>query len=467
MFIIHKRLRKIIRDTTQLFSHELVDRIARDTGFITRKGKIDAGTFLSFNSFLNEDICEKSLATLSARLLSHYNISISPQALNERFNDAAVEYMKEFFTELMLKQNKIIDNKYKFKKIVITDSTIFSTSERFSSEFKGVSKIAKSSVKIQLQYDLLSGNFICCEPMSGSINDATYLNKMEKNIESGELRLADLGYYKVGYLNNIDKKNAFYISKIKSTTPIYKKNPTPQKTKWGRILKYSEYIKLDILDLIKPLAYGETIEVKDIYVGSKKELKTRLIITKLAEDDKIKRNLKQEKSLKRDKRKVNERNSAWTGLNAYITNISEDSLSKEQTHEIYSLRWQVEIMFKVWKSIFKITNTKNNKKIKIQRFKCFLYGRLISILFSNGIVHSAKDIIRDENINNIKKEISELKAFNQVREFFTDLRRKIFGGELVVSILLNSIVEALRRFATKSIKKGNKSVSEILEYIAI
>lgn len=466
MFIIHKRLRKIIRDTTQLFSHELVDRIARDTGFIARKGKIDAGTFLSFNSFLNEDICEKSLATLSARLLSHYNISVSPQALNERFNDSAVEYMKEFFTELMLKQNKVIDNKYQFKKIVITDSTIFSTSERFSSEFKGVSKIAKSSVKIQLQYDLLSGNFICCEPMSGSINDATYLNKMEKNIESGELRLADLGYYKVGYLNNIDKENAFYISKIKSTTPIYKKNPTPQKTKWGRILKHSEYIKLDILDLIKPLAYGETIEVKDIYIGSKKELKTRLIITKLDEDDKNKRNLKQEKCLKRDKRKVNERNSAWTGLNAYITNISEDSLSKEQIHEIYSLRWQIEIMFKVWKSIFKITNTKNNKKIKIQRFKCFLYGRLISILFSNGIVHSAKDIIRDENINNSKKEISELKAFNQVREFFADLRIKIFGGELGVSILLNSIVAALRRFATKSIRKGNKSVSEILDYIA-
>ena len=68
------------------------------------------------------------------------------------------------------------------------------------------------------------------------------------------------------------------------------------------------------------------------------------------------------------------------------------------------LRWQVEIMFKVWKSIFKISNTKNNKHIKIQRFKCFLYGRLISILFSSGIVFVAKDIIRDENSEIILKK---------------------------------------------------------------
>ena len=64
----------MIRNINQLFSQELLDEISRDTGFISRKGKIDAATFLSFNSFLSEDICEKSLATLSSRLSSHYII---------------------------------------------------------------------------------------------------------------------------------------------------------------------------------------------------------------------------------------------------------------------------------------------------------------------------------------------------------------------------------------------------------
>lgn len=464
MFFIHKRLRKIIRDTTQVFSHELLNKIARETGFIIRKGKIDATTFLSFNSFLSDDICEKSLTALSARLSSCYNISLSPQALNERFNDAAVEYMKEVFKKLMLKQNKVLNNKFHFNRIIISDSTIFSLHESFSSEFKGVGGSLKSSIKIQLQYDMLSGNFIHCDPMSGSINDASYLDKMYGNIENGDLRLADLGYYKINYLNNIDEKKAFYISKIKSTTPIYKKNPNPERTKRGKIIKSSEYIRIDARDLIKPLADGETIEIKDIYIGSKKELKTRLIITKLSEEDKCKRNLKLEKDLTREKRKVNDRISAWTGLNAYITNIPSKILSKEQVHEIYSLRWQVEIMFKVWKSIFKISNTKN---VKIQRFKCFLYGRLISILFSSGIVFTSKDIIREENLENNKKELSDLKAFSQVKEFFPILRTKIFEDEMNILILMNTIIDTLRRNAIKSVKKGDKSITEILDFIAI
>lgn len=467
MFFIHKGLKEIIRSTKQLFSYELLNQIDRDTGFITRKGKMDAATFLSFNSFLSEDMCEQSLATLSSRLSSYYNISLSPQALNERFNDNAVEYMKEAFNTLMLKQNKILNRKFYFKRIVINDSTVFNLSERFSSEFKAVGgNASKFSIKIQLQYDLLSGTFMCCEPMSGAINDGSYIDTMDKNTENGDLRLADLGYYKTGYLKNIHEKGAFYVSKIKSTTPIYKKNSTPKRTKRGEIIKSSEYIRLDALDLIKPLADGETIEIKDIYIGSKKELKSRLIITKLSQENKQKIDSKNKEVLRREKRQLNDRNSAWTALNAYITNIPEEILSKDQVHEIYSLRWQVEIMFKVWKSIFKISNTKNNKKIKIQRFKCFLYGRLISILFSAGIISIAKDIIHNENFDDDTKEISNLKAFDQVKEFLPNLRTKIFEDEMSILILMNAIIDTLRRFSMKSVRKGDKSVRKLLGYIA-
>lgn len=464
---MHKRLNEIIRNIKRLFSCKLLDELGRESGFIKRKSKIDAATFLAFNSFLGEDMCEKSLATLSSKLLGHYNISLSPQALNERFNDFAVEYMKLVFNKLMSQQNKLLDNNFHFKRILINDSTTFSLSERFSSEFKGVGGSSKSTIKIQLQYDLLSGNFTCCEPMSGEINDATHINKMSKHTNCGDLRLADLGYYKIDYLNKIHKKGAFYISKIKSTTPLYLKNLNPPKTKSGKIIKKYEYTRIDALDLIKPLADGETIEIKDIYIGSNKELKSRLIITKLSEDNKRKRNLKYEKVLEHERRTATERSTAWIALNAYITNIPEKILISEQVHEMYSLRWQVEIMFKVWKSIFKISNTKNNKNIKIQRFKCFLYGRLISILFSSGIVFAAKEIIHNENLDDNEKEISDIKAFNQVNEFLPILRTKIFEDEISIFILLNKIMHAIRRFAMKSIRKGDKSIRNILSYMAI
>lgn len=117
-------------------------------------------------------------------------------------------------------------------------------------------------------------------------------------------------------------------------------------------------------------------------------------------------------------------------------------------------------MFNIWKSIFNIDNV---KPIKIERFKCFLYGRLISLLLSSAIVFTAKDIVYEKNF----VEISEIKSFYQVTEFFCVLRREIFKGELAILKLLKTIINIISKLAKKSRKKGRKTVNEILQYLKI
>lgn len=56
-------------------------------------------------------------------------------------------------------------------------------------------------------------------------------------------------------------------------------------------------------------------------------------------------------------------------------------------------------MFKVWKSIFSIDKV---KRVKIERFKCFLYGRLITLLLESSIIFTVKNIVNEEH----NKEIS-------------------------------------------------------------
>ena len=214
--------------------------------------------------------------------------------------------------------------------------------EKFCNEFKGAGGVSsKSAIKIQLQYDLLTGSFICCDTYSGTSSDSKYVEVMDNHTKAGDLRLSDLGYYKVDYLKKIDDKKAFFISKLKSTSIVYKKNPIPKLRKNGTVVKSTEYIKIDIFEIIKPLADGETIEIKDIYIGSKKELKNRLIITKLSEENKQKRKVKHLSAVRRDRGKITDRSIAWTGINVYITNIPENILSTSQIHDVYSLRWQI------------------------------------------------------------------------------------------------------------------------------
>lgn len=49
-----------------------------------------------------------------------------------------------------------------------------------------------------------------------------------------------------------------------------------------------------------------------------------------------------------------ERSKRLAGMNIYVTNIPWKIVPMEQIHDFYSLRWQIEIIFKTWKSLFQI-----------------------------------------------------------------------------------------------------------------
>ena len=404
---MNSKLKKSVKTIKEIFSLDYIKEVSKKTKFFQRKGKLTPEDFLAFNIFSSHDMCEKSLSDLCSRLDFQFDLSISPQALNDLYNQRSVEFMREVFNDMLAKQNTILWQNIAnlglpFKGIILNDSTGFTLPKEFVEEFKGSEGVASSAdIKIQLQYELLSGSFMCCDIRKGTDNDATYLNTMSEYIEPNDLKLADLGYYKVGYLKEIDDNQAFYISKLKSDTRRYIENPNPDKHKNGNIKKSTKYIKIDIQEIVKPLTEGETIELKDIYLGQKKDVKSRLIVTKLTEENKRKRQIKHIKGIEKRRGPLNERSVAWNSFNVYVTNTHTNMLTSEQVHHVYSLRWQIELMFKIWKSIFKINNV---KKLKIERFKCFLYGRLIALLLASTIVFTGKDIINEEKSIEISEE---------------------------------------------------------------
>ena len=102
---------------------------------------------------------------------------------------------------------------------------------------------------------------------------------------------------------------------------------------------------------------------------------------------------------------------------------------------------------------------KDVKKVKLERFQCFLYGRLISLLLTSSIVSTGKKILWVES----KKEISPMKSFGIVKEF----RGKIFQGEIVLIRFLSKIIESIMKYGVKSKKKGKKTSFEIIESVKI
>ena len=391
---------------------------------------------------------------------------LSKQALDKRFNKHSVEFMKEIFVRFLYAQNSTLTSlehtlRTYFDRVIINDSTSFILPKEFKRKFPGSGGSGSpSSIKIQLQYDLLTGSFMNVDIFSGIKTDVEYLKTMKKYKNNKDLKLADLGYFKIDYLKRIDKSGTSFISKVKSNTSLYIKNPNPEKYKVGTIKKSSEYIKIDIIKLVDPLASGETIELNDIYIGSKKYFQSRLIITKLTKENKEKRVFNHIEGVRKKRLTLSQRRLDFNSVNAYITNVPSDIIASNQVHEIYSLRWQIEIIFKVWKSIFKINQV---KKVRLERFMCCLYGRLIALLLSSTIVFTFKSIILEED----KKEISELKAFGNLTQYFPKLSFEIFKGEFYISRIFKSVLSNFKRFGIKSKKNHKKTAFDILKLIKL
>ena len=91
---------------------------------------------------------------------------MSPEGLNQRFNKTAVAFLQAVFTSLLTQklcssQSLSPQTMSLFKRIRILDATVFQLPDAFSSEYPGSGGSCNTAgVKIQLEYDVLSGQFL-------------------------------------------------------------------------------------------------------------------------------------------------------------------------------------------------------------------------------------------------------------------------------------------------------------------
>jgi hypothetical protein len=443
------------------FSKEDIEDIARKTGFVKRKGKIDAWELVCLCSFMDVEVANNTLVTLCTKLSAKIGVVISNQALDQRLNERCVEFLKKIFEKLLrqtITNNTCIQSIWDeyFKRIRILDSTSFQVPESYKNTYPGSGGCSQpSGIKIQLEYELKSGNLINLAVSAGSGNDNTFGSKIRDTIKSGDLILRDLGYFSFEDFLDVEKREAFYISRLKPNIAVYIENNDIEYYKNGTTKKSSLFKRIYISEIMKQMRNGEHYEINDVYIGTGKKLKTRLILYKLTKDQLGKRSRKCEKNAKKKGIKKSDNTIQLLGISIYITNVKQEVLTSEQVHEFYSLRWQVEIIFKTWKSIFHIHGV---KPVKIERFQCQLYGKLILLLMSSTVMFKMRALV----IQNKKLETSEMKTSEIVHEYIDSLYFELikFPSESfnILKLMFKNVVSN----GLKSHRKNKKTVFDIL-----
>ena len=160
----------------------------------------------------------------------------------------------------------------------------------------------------------------------------------------------------------------------------------------------------------------------------------------------------------REKKKgiaMKEKSKRLMGMNVYITNTSPEEVPTDYVHSLYSLRWQIEILFKTWKSFFEIDECKTIKK---ERLECHLYGQLIGILLCSSTMFQMRQLLLEKK----KQEFSEYKAIYMIKDYFPLLFQAIAVGTEELLNILHRLYQLLKKNGRKCHRYKKMTVFDIL-----
>ncbi|MFD6210522.1 IS4 family transposase [Peribacillus sp. NPDC060253] len=458
-----------VSDEMNLFSQELqnylspssLQQLAKEVGFVQRKSKYQAQELIALCVWLSQQVASTPLTQLCSHLEASTGVLMSPEGLNQRFNGSAVQFLQQVLANLLTQRihsTQEILHPYSttFKRIRILDSTTFQLPDKFASHYQGSGGSSHTAgVKIQLEYDLLSGKFLHVYVGEGRENDKTFGSTSLQIIQPKDLYIRDLGYFDLHDLQKMNDEGAYYVSRLKLNSRIYRKNDKPEFFRNGTVKKGTLFIQLDMEELMNQLQPGQTLEISEAYIGLYQKLPARVVIHRLTEAQTEKRLKEQAKKEKKKGITYKDRSKRLSGMNVYITNLSLEDVPTEHIHDLYSLRWQIEILFKTWKSFFQIDKC---KEIKRERLECHLYGQLISILLCSSTMFKMRQLLLDMK----KKELSEYKSIYMIKDYYLLFYQGLQKDTQELSKTFLRLFYLLEKNGRKCHRYNKKTVFDIL-----
>ena len=422
-------------------SGELIERLALETGFVKRKSKLNGNRFLELLMFNCQEDKLQSLDCLTDDLEVEHGESISKQGLDARFNPQAVLFLKNILSNMLSKQlgnNLDCNGKSVFTSCRLRDSSKFGLPEEYSNVYKGYGRATRASlISIQYEFDLLSGNQIDLQLTSGCRNDQQDSKESVDNINKGDLLIRDLGYVTSTYLKTVIKEDAYFLNRLPSQISVFDREDADKEVDFGKVYKKMKKYNLPYIE-------------QDVLVGKKAQIPCRLVIY-LNDIKTYKSRMKRtQKNTKSIGCKVSKKQKERALLDTFITNANPESIKPGSVKNIYSLRWQIELVFKVWKSLCKIDKV---KKVKICRFECMLLARMIWILANWKVFQ----LLNKWFVEYIKdKTISIWKFFKYATRNYDKLRKAIFQKH-DISEWLFLLINISERKLFRETKKGDVS----------
>lgn len=179
-----------------------------------------------------------------------------------------------------------------------------------------------------------------------------------KNINEKDIIVADRGYCAAkGIFHVIDHKADYVIRMRSNSFNLYNEDKT----------------KFDLTaELKKDFTPGRKIDLNLFMKSGKNFIPVRICAIAKSDED-IQKSQRQIKKANHNRRQLSELQTVWSHFVVVATSLDE-SFSTEKLLELYRMRWQIELVFKPFKSIF---GGREFTARKEQSVKAWFYGKLL------------------------------------------------------------------------------------------
>jgi hypothetical protein len=403
-----------------VFSSDTLSGLARFTKFVQRSSKICAVKFLDL---LFKDASSDrgmSLLDYSNELQVAHGVCVSAQAIDDRFNDYAVQFLRRLVNILFVAQIRCpFDDSFLsgFSAVRIWDSTKIELPAHMAADFPGFGGGASDAgISIQYRYDLKNGGGCSLDVYPATSSDSGYTKEI--SVEENALEIFDLGYVSADFLDRLDEGGGYYVCRLHSQADVY--DLDGQKLNLEKIYRRMRLYRIPVY-------------AKNVLVGQK-NLPTRLVIALVDEQTYQKRLKNAQKDSGKKGWKISDQHKVRMRLNLMITNTDSEDIPDEKVYLIYKFRWQVELIFKSWKSSgWNLDKIK--KEVKYERYMCVMYAKLLMIILSERIY----TVIATQRYHADKKIMSRGKCMKTLCGQINLLRQLINAGAHKIYEILDKI----------------------------
>jgi hypothetical protein len=368
------------------------DELARQTGFVIRRRKVSGSNFAQtvvFTALAEPDATKGRRLNTAAAV----GLIITDKGLDKRFDARAATFlgaMVRAAVSKLIASPVAIPLLRRFTAVEVLDGSTIALPDELAPLFRGgrsgTTAGAKAAVKITVGLDLVSGRLSGPELSDGRAADLSAALAVA-DPPAGALHLADLNYFALEKFARWGGCGAYWLSRLKS----------------GTVVSDTEGRRIDLVASLR--AAGEADVDRDVVLGSQRRLACRLIARRVPAAVAARR---RQRLLDKSKRR-GDRPSAlslalceWTIL---LTNVPRDLLDVEEAVALARMRWQIELIFKLWKSHGGVDEWRGDDP---DSALCQVYGKLLAQVVRHWVIVVGAWSLTDRSMTKAAQVVKDL-----------------------------------------------------------